>query len=149
MKKREYWLTVVGLITLILFLTSCSRKTQVVGILVTDGGEPLQNAAVELLLVTTESGKFEGTANIEIAHKAQTDDSGAFTFMDVQPGNYVLSCWVVPSGFPETGFLCITPYSNSPAVIGEDDFIEDCSAMFVIEVEKGQVIDLGEVLVNF
>ena len=63
------------------------------GDLVTDDGEPLQKANVELWLATTESGEFEGTADIEIASKARTDDSGTFAFKDVQPGYFALSCW--------------------------------------------------------
>ena len=148
MKREKLWLSCIGLIMLMLFLTSCSRNAQVVGVLVTDDGEPLQRANVELMLATTESGEFEGIAKLEIAYEARLDDSGAFVFSDVQPGNYVLSAWWVPSGFPKSGILCTTPHSEAPEVIGADIF-EDCSGMFVIEVEKGQEIDFGEILVRY
>lgn len=59
MKRRKLWLPVIGLIMLMLFLDSCSRKAKVVGVRVTDDGEPLQKADVELWLAATESGEFE------------------------------------------------------------------------------------------
>ena len=148
MKRRNLWLSGIGLIMLMVFLASCSRNAQVMGVLVTGDGEPLQKANVELLLATNESGEFEGLVNLEIAYEALTDDSGNFSFSDVQPGNYALSAWWVPGALPESGFLCITPHSEAPEFIGADS-LEDCSGMFVIEVEKGQEIDLGDIFVRY
>jgi hypothetical protein len=146
-KREKGLLSVIGLIMVVLLLTSCSSNAQVEGVLVTYDGEPLQKWKVELWLATTESGEFEGPADLEFAYEAHPEDSGAFAFTEVQPGNYALNLWWLPGAIEKHGLLCITPDSEAPEVISADIF-EDCSAMFVIEVEKGQEIDLGEILVR-
>lgn len=148
MKRRVFGWVVASSITWILLLASCSSRTQVGGVLLNDAGEPLPMANVELMLVTTANGQSEGIANLEIAQKLQTDEKGVFKFEDVQPGNYALSIWVVTTGFPEAGYLCITPQRDSPAVIGQEDFNLNCSGLFVIEVESGQDVDLGDIVVK-
>jgi len=149
MKREKLWLSVIGLILLMLLMTSCNGNAQVMGVLVTDDGEPLQKVEVDMLcLEPTENDEFEGLANLEVAYEARTDDSGAFAFSDVKPGYYALSSWWVPGALPETGVLCITPHSEVPEFIGTD-FSEDCLSWVLIEVEKGQEIDLGEIIFRY
>ena len=147
MKREKLWLSCIGLIIVMLFIASCSRNAQVVGVLVTDDGEPLQKWKVELWRATTESGEFEGPADLEFAYEGRLEDSGAFAFTEVQPGYYSLNLWWLPGPIEKHGLLCITPDSEAPEVIGED-IAEDCSGIFMIQIEKGQEIDLGEILVR-
>lgn len=148
MKRGKFGLVAASLMTGLFVLVSCSRSTEVAGVLLTEAGEPVPSANVELMHVITESGQSEGIANLEIVQKIQTDEKGAFKFKDVQAGNYALSIWVVTTGFPEAGYLCITQDDDSPAVIGQEDFSLDCTGLFVIEVESGQDVDLGEIVVK-
>lgn len=148
MKRVKFWLVAASLMTGLLVLVGCSRSTEVAGVLLTETGEPIPSANVELMLVITESGQSEGIANLEIVQKIQTNEQGAFKFKDVQAGNYALSIWVVTTGFPEAGYLCKTQDGDSPVVIGQEDFSLDCTGLFVIEVENGQDIHLGDLVVK-
>ena len=123
--RRRRLCSVIGLVAVMFLLAGCSRNGRVTGVLVDQDGQPV--GAQMALFRATEGGESEGEGRLEVAHQASTDSSGAFELEDVEPGNYVLG-YLDRNG--RVGFM----------------MTDDGTAMFVIEVEAGQRVDLGQVL---
>ena len=123
--KKLFWCT-VGTMAIALILTSCSGTPQVKGVLVRKDGQAFSGQVV--LWKATGETTDEGGTELELTYKTQCDDSGAFLFEDIEPGNYALS------------------YLSS---MGEMDFLKtDAGGPRLIEVTEGQGADLGEIQVG-
>lgn len=130
------------------------------GILVqTNTQRPLADYNVKLFqaILVSESVQVAiplyGTVDEEPVSESVTDEAGRFIFEEIEPGSYVLVSDIVrPLGTMET------IVSNDGKVIAEvwltvtsegvSAGLVDANRVLLIEVEAGQVVDLGELAIE-
>ena len=110
--------------------TPVATTGEVRGILVNSGGSPVK-ASMPLTPVTVSSdGSFSMPFDaLSTAEKGDSNSSGEFIFENLDPGHYILTAMVGSMGTGST-------------------LMDEQDKPVIIEVEAGQVIDLGEVAIE-
>lgn len=92
--------------------------------------QPLQGVmiyAADVVIVETSGDKIYTTQEKSSPHDA-TDNIGQFTITQIKPGNYL--------------FMMVTPFGNYP-------IFDDKNLQVELELKAGDVIDFGEIYVNW
>jgi hypothetical protein len=121
--------TLLWMVPVVLVLTGClmSDVGRVEGVLVDSVSEEPVRTSVELWRVEVSADGQTATFHSPVERvTAESNASGAFEFKNVEPGHYLL---FVEVGVPSSLVALEDEHGEAP----------------VIEVEAGQVVDLGEV----
>lgn len=106
-------------------------KASVYGVLLSyTDKQPLQGVmvyAADVVIVETSGDKIYTTQEKSSPHDA-SDNIGQFTITQIKPGSYL--------------FMMVTPFGNYPVFDGQNFQLE-------LELKAGDVIDFGEVYVNW
>lgn len=129
----------------------------------TDTQRPLADYNVRLFQAVSEDGQVAipelGTVNEKPVSETVTDEAGRFIFEEIEPGSYVLVSEIVrPLGrFDDSivsndgkGIWDVLIRVDSIDEKGQQHFslLVDAGRVLLIEVEAGQVVDLGEVAIE-